>query len=759
MAIVENIRPVNMAEKAAEYARRGWAVFPLHTPDSSGTCSCKKGAKCEDSGKHPRTKNGLNDASADPAQVARWWSRWPEANIGIVCGAVSGLVVIDVDGPDGEESLEALAAELGPLPETVEALTGEGRHLYFNHPGVEIRPSTGEIGPALDVRGDGGYVVGPPSLHYTGRRYEWEVAFHPDDLPLADLPEAWIRKLQKQDKPKRAQRTAQAEKIPEGRRNDTLLSFAGYMRRKGMSGDEINPALQAINELRCDPPLEYKEVEKIAYGVERYDPAPTAGIDPQGEMQGEKLTQSQTLILLAYDAELFHTSDGDAFATIPVEGHKETWPLRTRGFRRWLLRRFYEIEGKAPGAQALQDAIGVLESQAYYDGPEEVIHTRLAEKDGDIYVDLANDEWEVVEVTAQGWRVIDDSPVKFRRPKGMLPLPRPETGGRIEDLRPFVNVPDEEEWRLMVSWLVAAARPSGPYPVLVLHGEQGSAKSTTAKVLRSLLDPNLAALRTAPGDERDLAINANNSWILSYDNMSGVPMWLSDALCRVATGGGFATRTLYEDAEETIFSYMRPVAVNGIDEIVTRHDLLDRSLIIHLPAIPEEERREADEFWAEFEEARPKILGAILDAVAVGLARLPETKLERLPRMADFAKWISAAEPALPWPIGGFMEAYDDSRADAVAQALQADVVAVAVNKLLDETGSFEGTASELLTVLEFYTPETMRNIRSWPKTPRGLSNRLRRAATFLRQTGVEVEFARKADASRQRIIRIQKDF
>ncbi len=162
MAVIKPIRPVNMAEKAAGYARRGWAVFPLHTPDSSGTCSCKKGAKCGDSGKHPRTKNGLNDASADPAQVARWWSRWPEANIGIVCGAVSGLVVIDVDGPDGEESLEALAAELGPLPETVEALTGEGRHLYFNHPGVEIRPSTGEIGPALDVRGDGGYVVGPP---------------------------------------------------------------------------------------------------------------------------------------------------------------------------------------------------------------------------------------------------------------------------------------------------------------------------------------------------------------------------------------------------------------------------------------------------------------------------------------------------------------------------------------------------------------------------------------------------------------------
>jgi len=177
MAIVKPLRNVNMAETAAEYARRGWAVIPLHTPEQ-GVCSCGKAA-CGSPGKHPRTMNGLKDASADPAQAARWWSMWPEANIGIVCGAVSGLVVIDVDGPDGEETLEALEADIGPLPETVEALTGKGRHLYFNHPGVEIRPSAGVLGSALDVRGDGGYVVGPPSLHYTGRRYEWEVAFHP----------------------------------------------------------------------------------------------------------------------------------------------------------------------------------------------------------------------------------------------------------------------------------------------------------------------------------------------------------------------------------------------------------------------------------------------------------------------------------------------------------------------------------------------------------------------------------------------------
>ena len=224
-----------MGALALEYARREWAVIPLHTP-SQGACSCGNAA-CGSPGKHPRTMNGLKDASADPEQAARWWSMWPEANIGIVCGAVSGLVVIDVDGPDGEETLEALAAELGPLPETVEALTGKGRHLYFAHPSVEIRPSAGVLGPGLDVRGDGGYVVGPLSLHYTGRRYEWEVAHHPDDMDPASCrkrgaqAEGGQAQEARNDGPRRDD--------PGGRRTTLLASKAGSMRRAGFSADEI----------------------------------------------------------------------------------------------------------------------------------------------------------------------------------------------------------------------------------------------------------------------------------------------------------------------------------------------------------------------------------------------------------------------------------------------------------------------------------------------------------------------------------------
>lgn len=478
----------------------------------------------------------------------------------------------------------------------------------------------------------------------------------------------------------------------------------------------------------------------------------------EDEHRNRKSNQAQILIALAGDAALFHTPDGEPYADISVNGHSETWPLRSRGFRRWLLRRFYENQGKAPGAQAVQDALGVLEAQACFDGSESPVFIRLAELGGRIYLDLCDDGWQVVEVTPAGWRVLDKSPVKFRRAKGMLPIPWPEKGGSIEDLRPFVNCPGDAEWILLVSWLLAALKPTGPYPVLALQGEQGSAKSTSSRAARLLVDPNIALLRTPPRDERDLAIAANNSWVLAFDNLAGVPGWLSDSLCRVSTGGGFSTRTLYENDEETIFDFMRPAAVNGIEEVISRHDLLDRTLVVTLPAIPERERRDEHTFWAAFEEARPRILGALLDAVAAGLANWAAVKLDKLPRMADFARWIVACESALPWEPGAFMAAYRGNRADAVMLALEADPVAVAVTELLDDNDFFEGTASELLDALETCVPDKVRNARGWPKAARALSNRLRRAATFLRQTGLVIEYDREPGGKRRRLIRLRKE-
>jgi len=481
---------------------------------------------------------------------------------------------------------------------------------------------------------------------------------------------------------------------------------------------------------------------------------------PAEEEKKSRKTQSEILVELALEgANLFHTADNVCYATIQAGGHQETWPIKSTGFRRWLLRRFYQAEGKPPSNQALQDALGVLEAKAQFDGLQWPVYSRVAAKGGNIYLDLGDETWRAVEITPSGWQVVADPPVKFRRARGLLALPVPVKGGSVDELRDFVNAPDETTWRLLVSWLLMALRPTGPYPVLLLQGEQGSAKSTTARVLRALVDPNTAPLRTVPRDERDLVIAANNSWAVAFDNLSGIPVWLSDALCRLATGGGFSTRELWTNDEEAIFNIRRPLILNGIDEVASRQDLLDRSLVLTLPAIPEEKRREETAFWQAFEAARPRILGALLDAAAAGLRNLETVKLDRLPRMADFAKWVTACEEALPWKAGGFLAAYVGNRDEAIELALDSDPVGAAVKALMAEQETWEGTASELLPVLSSYVLESTRRTKAWPATARTLSNRLRRAATFLRQVGINITFGtRGRGRDKERVIFIARE-
>jgi len=291
----------------------------------------------------------------------------------------------------------------------------------------------------------------------------------------------------------------------------------------------------------------------------------------------QNVTQAQFLIRLAEGAELFHSPSGEGCARFLVDQHYEVWPLRSSGFRNWLVRQFYAQAKKPPSTQALQDSIGLLAARAQFDGPERPLAVRVAEHDGKIYIDLCDCLWQVVEIDGEDWRVVDRSPVRFRRASGMHPLPIPGRGGSITQLRKFINVGDDANWIMCVCWLLAACRPRGPYPVLLLQGEQGSAKSTMGKLLRRLVDPSVSLIRTAPREERDLLIAATNSWVVAYDNLSGIPPWLSDALCRLATGGGFSIRALYTDSDEIFFNAMRPVALNGIDQLAERADLADRA--------------------------------------------------------------------------------------------------------------------------------------------------------------------------------------
>ena len=473
-----------------------------------------------------------------------------------------------------------------------------------------------------------------------------------------------------------------------------------------------------------------------------------------------KPSQAVQLIEIGRTAELWHTPAGEAFATVDAGGHKENLPLKSMAFREWLNRRFYEeSRGKsAAGGAAMQTAIEVLSGNARFAGKERESYVRLAHSQDRVYLDLGDSEWRAVEVSPTGWRVVDNAPVRFRRARGMLALPDPVHDGSLDVLREYVNTPDDDAWTLLLAWLVAIFS-SGPYPVLILQGEQGSAKSFTARVLRSLVDPNSSGVRTAPRDAHDLMIAARNSWVIAYDNLSGLPPWLSDAVCRLATGGGFATRELYSDLEETLIEAKRPVVVNGIDDMAARDDLRDRSIILTLPAIAEADRREEGSLWAAFEADRPAILGGLLDAVAVALLNKSTTHLARLPRMADFAKWVVAAEPALPWEAGHFLTAYAENRQAAVETGLADSVLAQTILAHIETAGEmgWTGTAKQLLEVLGGEVEESVRRSKNWPSSTRSLGNRLRRLAPALRAVGVSVDFMREAH-TRRRLILIRKD-
>jgi hypothetical protein len=452
------------------------------------------------------------------------------------------------------------------------------------------------------------------------------------------------------------------------------------------------------------------------------------------------VSQVEDIIRYAREgARLFHAPDGTAYAAVEVDGHRETHPVRSVRFRDWLLIRFFGEHGRAPNTQLLTDALNTIRAVAVYRGPEMPVFVRVAEHEGEVYIDLGNENWDAVRVTREGFEVVPHPPIAFVRKAGFARLPYPAGEGTIDDLRPFLNIGSDGDFMLVAAWTAFSLSPRGPYPVLVLQGEQGSAKSTTVRVLRSLVDPAVEPLRALPKNERDLAIAAGNAWILAFDNLSGIRDQLSDALCRLATGGGFATRQLYTDDEEIIFSAKRPIILNGIDDIATRGDLQERSLLVSLPSIPEERRVEEAAFWEDFETAKPRIFGTLLEGVSAALRNAEAVHLERKPRMADFAVGATAMETCFGWEPGSFVEVYSANRQQASETLLANEPIAEAIEKLLvDGQNVWIGTATELLEMLGFYAKDTVKRSRAWPGGPQVLSRRLKRIAPALRAAGIE---------------------
>lgn len=466
-----------------------------------------------------------------------------------------------------------------------------------------------------------------------------------------------------------------------------------------------------------------------------------------------KKRQSAILVELAKDVYTFE-SDGDEtiYASFFLNDHFENWPIRSNKFKMWLSGKFYFDQGLPPSNQALADAILTIEAKTLFNEQKEKVYTRVTRTENSLYIDLCCKRWSAVEITPRGWKIIDNPPVKFRRSKGMLPLPAPVRGGNLLDLSEVMNI-SGDQFILAMGWLLGTFNPHGPFPILVLQGEQGTGKSTQSRILRSLIDPSFAPLRTYPRSDRDLIIAANNSWVISYDNLSNIPWWIQDALCRLSTGGGFSCRQLYTNDDEAIFNTMRPIIINGIDQVAQRHDLIDRSIICKLDPIPSGMRRTEKEIMQTFQKIQPSIFGVICDALSTILAEEKNIKINELPRMADFIHWVIASESALPWDSGRFYKAFQEHKDEEIHDAVESDLVAHAIFLFIKEHKEWTGTPTLLLNKLTHHVPATTANSKSWPKIANTLSKRISRAQTYLRKSGIQIETYRN---NKERIFNIR---
>jgi hypothetical protein len=510
-------------------------------------------------------------------------------------------------------------------------------------------------------------------------------------------------------------------------------------------GEVFNTA-QAIRRLLASAKLDFHDIVTFLAG---------------NETQFEKLLRSlfekdaDVLLRLGLASTLFHTAERIPYADVLVGGHRMTWQLSDVGFGEWLLHQFFLERQKAPALAAMKSAIRSLSAHAVFNGEQREVYLRVAESGDRIYLDLGDAEGRAVEIDTDGWRVLGDPLVRFRRPPGMCPLPLPERGGSIHQLRRFVNLGDNE-FILFVAALLAAFHTGRPQPVLFLCGEEGAAKTTLARIHRLLIDPSDVPLRTLPTTARDLFIAAHNAYTLGFDNVSKIPAPISDALCQISSGSGFSTRRLYTDSAEFRVSGSRPVVLNGIANAITRPDLADREVVLNLS--PVKQRRRESEFWEAFERERACILGALLDIVAHGLRKLSSVRLQSLPRLADFATWATACEGAYAEP-GFFMRAFETSATETIATVIEQDCVATAVGSFMVDRDHWQGTATELLHAVTGAdrTEGQVTRWTDWPRDVARFGRRLRIVAASLRKAGVEVVFGKAPDRRQTRIITLSK--
>ncbi|MFH2130924.1 MAG: hypothetical protein ABIK68_11185 [bacterium] len=437
--------------------------------------------------------------------------------------------------------------------------------------------------------------------------------------------------------------------------------------------------------------------------------------------------------------DLFKTKDGVPYIT----SNGKTFKINGSEFKDYLNLGIFNETGDFLDEGQIRKITKKCDNFARLLGEIKPVFRRVGRDENGIYIDLGTPDFAVIEITNHSVRRITNPPVKFIRSGIQRPIGGLSTEALPKDLlllKKYVPFKAEEDFILFVAWLLSCLNPYGGYPPLFLVGEQGSAKSTTSAFIKNLLDESSVPLRNLSKGMKNFMIAASNDFILCHDNISKITDDQSDNICKLATGAGFTTRKLYTTLEESQLNCKNPTVFNSISISPARQDLADRSVIVALSFIPPEARKTDKEIWDSWQQDRPAIMGALCNAVSACLRNYDQVDEANLPRMADFAKWVIAAEERLPWEKGVFMETMRNLRVKMVEDAVDADSTAMAVIKMMKGRDIWAGNASELLDRLEDCIDQGKHKYPDFPKLPNQLSRNLNRISAFLREKGLQVD-------------------
>jgi len=533
-----------------------------------------------------------------------------------------------------------------------------------------------------------------------------------------------------------------------GGRHDFSLKTAGFLAREiGLPESEARNLVRilgvAANDDECRDSNVTSTYRKLEAGqpidsklpIEEEDVAQLKKWLKACERGGSgRVTQVDLAIrIMAQECELWHTPEEKAHLT--VDG--ASFPVRATKAKTWLANRYFERHGKNLSRKVRDEAIDWAEARALQNGATHKAWLRYGAHEGAIYVDLGTTDRRVVKITRDGWEVIagKDCPVRFVRSPNTGPLPLPERGGKVDLLWRHLNIIDDHSRVCLIGWLFGAIRPAEQtgYPILVYEGEAGCAKTTSSRFCAALVDPQIVEAGGSPGNDRDFMVQAKAFHCVRLDNLRTIDARLSDAVCRLSTGGGQFNRANYTDDELACFDVRRPCILNGIDRVVKAEDVIDRAVIISLQPIPSSQRKTDQELWAAFNEDAPKILGALYDAGALALKRLPEIKVENLPRLADWGKWVEAGAPGFGWSDGQFLTALRKVKSEATHAVFAEDPLVSGIMDLLGDKDVWEDTTAKfrlhLIGTSAYGDPRL--------SSPQKLAAAMRRLQKPLRELGI----------------------